>query len=83
MRFLYWPFSTAARQLALERGKESGAASPRPLDVGNVMWLLAAMAFVVGPHLTRLPNWLGIFFLAVVAWRAWIAGRRCARRRPR
>ena len=52
---------------------DSAAANPRPLDVGNVMWLLAAMVFVVGPHLLRLPNWLGIFFLAVVAWRAWIA----------
>lgn len=47
---------------------------PSPqLDVGNVMWLLAAMLFVVAPHLLRLPNWLGIFFVTVVAWRAWIA----------
>jgi transglutaminase-like putative cysteine protease len=58
---------------SLGAGKDSAAANPRPLDVGNVMWLLAAMAFVVGPHLLRLPNWLGIFFLGVVAWRAWIA----------
>jgi transglutaminase-like putative cysteine protease len=43
------------------------------LDVRNVLWLLAAMAFVVAPHLLRLPNWLAIFFLAVVAWRAWIS----------
>jgi transglutaminase-like putative cysteine protease len=43
------------------------------LDVRNVMWLLAAMVFVVGPHLLRMPNWLGIFFLAVVGWRAWIS----------
>jgi transglutaminase-like putative cysteine protease len=47
-------------------------ASPQ-LDVRNVMWLLAAMLFVVAPHLLRLPNWLGIFFVVVVAWRAWIA----------
>ncbi len=43
------------------------------LDVRNVMWLLAAMVFVVAPHLLRLPYWVGVFFLAVVAWRAWIA----------
>jgi hypothetical protein len=49
-----------------------GAASPQ-LDVRNVMWLLAAMIFVVGPHLLRMPNWLGIFFMAVVSWRAWIS----------
>jgi hypothetical protein len=42
------------------------------LDVRNVLWLLAAMVFVVGPHLLRLPNWLGFFFIGVVAWRAWI-----------
>ena len=44
-----------------------------PLDVRNVLWLLAAMIFVVGPHLLRLPTWVSIFFLVVVAWRAWIS----------
>jgi transglutaminase-like putative cysteine protease len=43
------------------------------LDVRNILWLLAAMVFVVAPHLMRLPTWIGIFFLAVVAWRGWIA----------
>ena len=44
-----------------------------PLDVKNVLWLLAAMVFVVGPHLLRLPVWVTIFFLVTVAWRAWIS----------
>jgi transglutaminase-like putative cysteine protease len=44
-----------------------------PLDVKNVMWLLAAMVFTVGPHLLRLPTWVPIFFCVVVAWRAWIS----------
>ena len=44
-----------------------------PLDVRNVMWLLAAMTFVVGPHLLRLPGWVSIFFAVVVGWRAWIS----------
>jgi len=44
-----------------------------PLDVKNVLWLLAAMGFVVGPHLLRMPTWVGIFFLVVVGWRAWIS----------
>ena len=43
------------------------------LDVRNVTWLLASMAFVVAPHLARLPHWVSIFFGVVVAWRAWIA----------
>jgi transglutaminase-like putative cysteine protease len=47
---------------------------PSPhLDVRNVMWLLAAMAFVVAPHLLRMPYWVSGFFVAIVAWRAWIA----------
>ena len=50
----------------------SVAVSPH-LDVRNVMWLLAAMVFVVAPHLLRMPYWVSIFFLAIVAWRAWIA----------
>jgi len=47
-------------------------ASP-PLDVRNVLWLLAAMGFVVAPHVPRLPYWIAIFCAIVVAWRAWIA----------
>jgi transglutaminase-like putative cysteine protease len=43
------------------------------LDVRNVMWLLAAMAFVMAPHFTRMPTWVGIFIGVVVAWRAWIS----------
>jgi protein-glutamine gamma-glutamyltransferase len=43
------------------------------LDVRNILWLLAGMCFVVGPHLLRLPNWVAIFFGVVVGWRAWIA----------
>jgi protein-glutamine gamma-glutamyltransferase len=49
-------------------------AAPSPhLDIRNVLWLLAAMVFVVAPHLLRLPYWVGTLFLAVVAWRGWIA----------
>ena len=52
------------------------AATPNAaLDVRNVMWLLAAMAFVVAPHALRLPEWVGFFFALVLAWRAWIALR--------
>lgn len=53
----------------------SGALPNATLDVRNVMWLLAAMAFVVAPHALRLPEWVGAFFALVVAWRAWIAWR--------
>ena len=42
------------------------------LDLRNVMWLMAGMAFVVAPHLMRLPEWVGIFFGVVLGWRAWI-----------
>ena len=47
-------------------------ASPH-LDVRNILWLIAAMAFVVAPHLLRLPYWVSVFFLAILAWRAWSA----------
>jgi transglutaminase-like putative cysteine protease len=45
----------------------------RFLDVRNVMWLMAAMIFVVAPHMLRLPSWVGVFFLVIVGWRAWIS----------
>lgn len=50
----------------------SASASPH-LDVRNVMWLITAMVFVVAPHLLRMQYWVSAFFLAIVAWRAWIA----------
>jgi transglutaminase-like putative cysteine protease len=53
----------------------SGSLPNAALDVRNVMWLLAAMAFVVAPHALRLPEWVGVFFALAVAWRAWIAWR--------
>jgi protein-glutamine gamma-glutamyltransferase len=51
---------------------KSAPVSPH-LDVRNVLWLLAAMVFVVAPHLLRMPSWVGILFIVVVGWRAWIA----------
>jgi transglutaminase-like putative cysteine protease len=47
-------------------------ASPH-LDMRNVLWLLAAMAFVIAPHLLRLPYWIALFCIAVLGWRAWIS----------
>ena len=43
------------------------------LDIRNVLWLLAAMAFVIAPHLFRLPYWIALFCIAVLGWRAWIS----------
>jgi transglutaminase-like putative cysteine protease len=53
----------------------TGAMPNAALDVRTVLWLLASMAFVVAPHVLRLPEWVGGFFVLVVAWRAWIAWR--------
>ena len=44
-----------------------------PLDLRNVYWLLAAMTFVIAPHLLRLPSWVSLFFLVTIGWRAWIS----------
>jgi protein-glutamine gamma-glutamyltransferase len=43
------------------------------LDIRNLLWLLVAMLFVVAPHIPRLPEWVGMFFIVVVGWRAWIS----------
>jgi transglutaminase-like putative cysteine protease len=43
------------------------------LDSRNVMWLIAAMALVIAPHLARLPTWVALFWALVVGWRALIA----------
>lgn len=46
-------------------------ASPH-LDMRNVLWLIAATAIVIAPHLMRLPYWVALFCVAVLGWRAWI-----------
>ena len=45
------------------------------LTLANVTWLLAAMAFVIAPHVTRLPVWVTAACVAAGAWRWWIARR--------
>lgn len=52
------------------------------LDVRNVAWLLASMAFVLAPHALRLPDWVGAFLVLVMAWRGWIAWK-ASRNPPR
>ena len=53
----------------------SAAIPNAALDARGVMWLLGAMLFVVAPHLARMPEWVGAFFVLMVAWRGWVAWR--------
>ncbi|MEP7155500.1 MAG: DUF3488 and transglutaminase-like domain-containing protein [Betaproteobacteria bacterium] len=43
------------------------------LTLGNVSWLLAAMAFVIAPHVARLPIWISVTCLGAGAARWWVA----------
>jgi transglutaminase-like putative cysteine protease len=43
------------------------------LTLANVTWLCAAMAFVIAPHVSRLPWWVTLTCAAAGAWRWWIA----------
>lgn len=43
------------------------------LTLANVTWLVAAMGFVIAPHVERLPWWASAVCLAAGAWRWWIA----------
>ena len=45
------------------------------LKLGNIYWLLAAMAFVIAPHADRLPLWFTALCALVAAWRGFIAWR--------
>lgn len=45
------------------------------LKLANVLWLLAAMAFVIAPHTERLPLWVTVLCALVGAWRGFIAWR--------
>ena len=43
------------------------------LTLGNITWLLAAMAFVIAPHVARMPAWITAVCIASGAARWWIA----------
>jgi len=43
------------------------------LTLGNVSWLLAAMAFVIAPHIARLPVWISLVCLGAGVARWWVA----------
>ncbi len=43
------------------------------LTLANIMWLLAAMTFVIAPHTQRLPWWATAACVAAGVWRWWIA----------
>jgi protein-glutamine gamma-glutamyltransferase len=43
------------------------------LTLNNIVWLLAAMAFVIAPHITRLPLWATAVCVGAGLWRWWIA----------
>jgi transglutaminase-like putative cysteine protease len=43
------------------------------LTLANITWLVAALGFVIAPHVERLPWWASLVCLAAGAWRWWIA----------
>ena len=45
------------------------------LTLANITWLLAAMAFVIAPHVARMPIWVTAVCIAAGGWRWWIARR--------
>lgn len=55
--------------------------NPGALTLANITWLMAAMGFVIAPHVTRLPIWISAVCIAAGAWRWW-AARRALRAPP-
>ena len=43
------------------------------LTLANITWLLAAMAFVIAPHVARLPVWVSVVCVGAGGARWWIA----------
>ncbi len=43
------------------------------LTLANITWLVAAMGFVIAPHVERLPWWASVVCLGAGAWRWWVA----------
>ena len=49
------------------------------LKRGSVLWLVAAMALVLAPHVAHQPPWVSGFVAAVWTWRAWLTWRGLSR----
>lgn len=47
--------------------------NPGALTLANITWLMAAMGFVIAPHVARLPIWISTVCIAAGAWRWWAA----------
>jgi transglutaminase-like putative cysteine protease len=48
-------------------------ASPNPaIQLRHLFWLLAGLALVAAPHTPRLPWWLNLLALILVAWRVYL-----------
>jgi len=52
--------------------------APETRIAGNrdVLWLIAALALVVAPHMLRAPWWLTVLTLCLYAWRIWFVVNR-------
>ena len=45
-----------------------------PLNPRNVLWLLAALTLVAAPHAERLPWWVTVLAVVLMAWRIYLLG---------
>jgi protein-glutamine gamma-glutamyltransferase len=53
------------------------SASAATIQLRHLFWLLAGLALVAAPHTARLPWWLNLIALILIAWRVYLAwGRR-------
>src|SRR4051812_26633421 len=44
-----------------------------PRETRDTLFLLAVIAWIVGPHVGHLPWWCSVLVAAVLGWRAWLA----------
>ena len=54
---------------------QSSAPPVEPLTLPALLWLQAALALAVAPHVWELPVWLTAVFYGIAAWRGFIALR--------
>ena len=52
--------------------KGSAARGVVHLQLRHVFWLLAGLALVVAPHMPRLPWWLNLIAVVLIAWRIYL-----------
>ncbi|TAK72825.1 MAG: DUF3488 domain-containing protein, partial [Betaproteobacteria bacterium] len=67
-----WRRTQASRTASTACGRSRCMISSASIQLRHLFWLLAGLALVAAPHAQRLPWWLNLIALILLAWRVYL-----------